>query len=269
MKCLVYTCVFGEYDWIFPPILREAGLDYVVVTDDTGLAVTGWRTLVVDVECFRGAKAANLHHRSLIHRILSGYDYSLYVDGNIRLLGRISKFLEDFSDSGAAMGLYRHPIRSSVREEAETCLKSGKVAEPDRLEAELAYYRSDGFPDDMGLVETGIILKNHRHPDLDRAMALWWQLFEQFGTRDQITLPYVLWKTGVSCMYHADSFRGPNPYFGLYTHRGDQRAPRFYGYVEGRAYDSLCYAAILRAWRFSWSVRRTFRPLLKGIGGSR
>lgn len=267
MKCLVYTCVFGGYDWVFPPICPENGLTYVIVTDDPGLRVSGWQSFLVDIRQFNNAQTANRYYKTLIHRVLKGYDCSLYIDGNIRLLGYTSEFFSQFIASEMSLGLYLHPLRSSVHEEIEVCLSSKKVASPERLAEEFDYYSKDGFPDNVGLFEAGVLLKNHLHPELDSSMELWWQLFERFGTRDQTSLPYVLWKTGVSCMYHENSFREPNPYFGIYTHRGDLRAPRYYGYVEGRAFDNLFYAVILCLWQFTWTVRRVFRQRPKSSGG--
>lgn len=161
--------------------------------------------------------------------------------------------------SGSCLGLFRHPLRSSVREEAQSCLATGKIKDADALDRELSLYREQGFLDDMGLVECTIHFKNHRHAGLADAMELWWSLFERFDTRDQVSLPYVLWRTGVPCTYQPFSFRDPNPYFGFYTHRGDRRAPRHYAYIEGRAYDSRICALILSAWHVYWEVRRAVR----------
>jgi len=107
MKCLVYTCVFDNYDWIFPPTCQEQELSYVIVTDDPTLNVSGWKTLVVDISGFANSKKANLHYRAFIHRVFKEYDFSLYVDGNIRLLGPTREFFSNFSTSNAALGLYR------------------------------------------------------------------------------------------------------------------------------------------------------------------
>lgn len=96
----------------------------------------------------------------------------------------------------------------------------------------------------------------------ESAMSTWWSLYLEFQSRDPVSLSFVLWKTGVECVYHSYSFRDPNPYFGIYTHRGDKRAPKGYAYIEGRAYDSFFYRALLRVWQFSWVIRRKFRSLL-------
>jgi hypothetical protein len=259
IKYVIYTCVFDDYDWIFPPLVKEENISYIIMTDDPELRVFGWETRLVDSSPFRNPKTANLHYRALSHKYLGDFDYSLYVDGNVRLIGKTSEFFTKFRNSGSPLGLFRHPIRYSVKEEAESCLMTGKVFEPDRLQTELAYQANEGFPDNIGLIETTIILKNHRHELLVDAMHLWWANFELFGTRDQIGLPYVIWKKNVPCTYHSFSFREKNPYFGLYTHRKDNRAPRNFAYIEGRSYDSPFYFAVLRFWKFTWVVRRLLR----------
>jgi hypothetical protein len=263
MRYVVYTSVFGNFDWVFTPLELENDICYVLFTDNPGLSVRGWKTVVVEAGRFRDARAANRYYKMFAHREFPEFDCSLYIDGNIRLLGKTSRIIEEFNSSGSCLGLFRHPLRSSVHEEANSCVMTGKITDAATLDKELSFYREVGFLDDVGLVEGGINFKNHRHPCLAEAMELWWSLFERFGTRDQISLPYVLWQTSAPCTYQPFSFRDPNPYFGFYTHRGDERAPRYYAYVEGRSYDSPIYALILGMWHFYWDVRRAARRRLK------
>lgn len=265
MKLLVYTAVFGGYDRVFPPMRPEAGIDYVVVTDDPALSVPGWRTRVIAAGA-QGAKTANLQFKALMHRELPGYDASLYIDGNVRLLGRTSEVFDRFLATGAALGVYRHPLRDTVAAEVEACIAAGK-ADAGKLRAELADYRAEGFADDQGLIEATILLKNHNAPELDPAMGLWRDLFQRYQTRDQVSLPVVLWKTGLPCAYHDGSFRDPNAYFGLYPHRGAAHVPTLFADLSARAYDSLPHRLMLKAWQGSWAVRRAVRRLRTGGAG--
>jgi hypothetical protein len=259
---LVYTCVFGGYDRIFPPVRPEADIDYVIVTDDGKVAVPGWRTMVVDRTRFRSRKAPNRYFKMLAHRSdLAGYDISVYVDGNIRVISRTREFVDAFVRSGAALGSYRHPFRSSVAEEAARCLHQGKLHDRNALEAELAAYRKDGFPDEQGLMETGVVLKNHRHPSLDPAMDLWWDLFERHDSRDQIGLPYVLWKLDLPTLFIEPSYRIRNPYFGIYPHMGDGATTSRYAYVAARSFDNGAFSLAFRAWKLKWRIQRLFRRL--------
>lgn len=258
MARLVYTAVFGGYDRVFPPMVAEPGIDHVLITDDPAMNVGGWRTIVIDPAVYGSPKAANLHYKALMHRELTGYDASLYVDGNIRLKGRTSELFDRFEATGAALGVFPHPKRDNVADEVEACIAAGK-GEAAPLRAEYDAYRAEGFADDQGLIEATIILKNHRAPDLDPAMALWRDLFSKHRTRDQLSLPVVKARTGVSCVYHEFSFRQPNPWFGLYPHRGAKGVPALYADLVARGYDSVPHRLAAGAWRGWWSLRRAFR----------
>lgn len=260
MKLLVYTCVVGGYDRVFPPVKAEPGVDYVIVSDDASIEVEGWRTVAVDASDHATARAHNRRFKMLGHEILSGYDFSIYVDGNIRILGPLSPLVARFIDSGAALGVYPHPTRSKVAEEVSACVAARKSAFPEKLEAEYAEYVADGFPDIGGLVEGGILLKNHAHPALGNAMRLWWSLFERSGSRDQISLPYVIWKTNLSCHYELLSFREANPYFGLYPHAKGKDVPPLYALLSARAYDSKIHRCLLDCWHAKWMLQRRLRP---------
>ena len=157
-----------------------------------------------------------------------------------------------------ALGVFRHATRGSIAEEMAACLARDKVSLTHR---ELEDYRQDGFNDKHGLVEAGILLRNHGHIELDPAMSLWWSLFERYRSRDQFSLPYVLWKTGVPCEWKERSFREPNPYFGIYPHFGASNVSPKYAYLCARAYDSAAYRILLTAWHGKWRVQRSLRKL--------
>lgn len=262
MARLIYTAVFSGYDRVFPPVVPEPGIDLVLVTDDPAMRVPGWRILLIDPAAHGSPKAANLHYKALMHRELPGYDASLYVDGNIRLTGKTSEIFDRFEASGAALGVFPHPLRDNVADEVEACIAAGK-GDPATLRAEYEAYRAEGFADDQGLIEATILLKNHRSPQLDPAMGLWRDLFSRFQTRDQLSLPVVKARTGVALAYHPFSFRDPNPWFGLYPHRGARGVRPLYADLVARAYDSVPHRLLMKTWRGWWTVRRALTKLTR------
>lgn len=259
LRLLVYTCVFGNYDRIFPPIVLEPGVRYVVITDDAELNVPGWHSHVVDRERFASARAANRYYKMLGHRMFGEFDASAYVDGNVRVRDSLCPLLERLLKTGAALGVYPHPIRSTVAEEVETCITAGKIGDSDKLRSEFREYLAEGFPDDQGLIEATILLKNHGHTELDSAMQLWWSLFQRFHSRDQISLPYVLWKTALPFRLQAQSFRVSNSPFGIYPHLAALNVSPMYAYVCARAYDSSVFRAAKSIWHGKWALQRRFR----------
>jgi hypothetical protein len=262
VKRLVYTCVFGGYDRILPPVRREDGIEYVAVTDLPALAVPGWTSMVVDPTSVGTPRVANRYFKILAHEVFPGYDASIYLDGNIRVLGRMRDFFARIEGRGAALGLYRHPLRKTVREEVEQCVRRRQVTDAAAAYSELQDYRDQGFPDEAGcLIEASILLRDHRHQQLKGAMDEWWRLFRTYQSRDQFSLPFVLWRTGVPAVVFEDSFRDPNPCFGWYPHAGAGTANPHYAMLMAKSHGSIAHRVALSLWHLKWKIQRlTRRP---------
>jgi hypothetical protein len=56
-------------------------------------------------------------------------------------------------------------------------------------------YRAQGFPDNSGIIpEGGVIARRHHHPRVRAAMEQWWSELLKHSARDQISLPYIIWR---------------------------------------------------------------------------
>jgi hypothetical protein len=259
MTDLVYTCNFGSYDWVLPPVSPPEGLVHVLVTDALGPKPRGWVSHVVNPADWGGPVAANRYWKMLGHRELPGYERTLYVDANIRLLGDSAAFLDLALPAGATMGLFRHPLRTTVAAEAQACLQVGKVDDAAAVERELGDYTRTGFADDQGLSENTIMARRSGAPRLDEAMQAWWDLYSRYASRDQLSLPVVRWQAGLPVHWIDWSFRDLNPWFSIYSHRKGIGVNPWYALVEARAHDSALHAALLGGWRTARAVRREIR----------
>lgn len=264
MKHLVYTCVIGGYDRVFPPAVRPQAADFVIVTDDPNVKVPGWQTLIVDVSNFASATLANRYYKMLMHRVLPDYGISTYVDGNIRLLGNMDDFVARTHRAGDALTLFPHDRRDTVSAEIATCIALGKLRQPAMAQARYASYLEEGFADGAGLVEAGIIVKDHTHPGTDQAMDLWWNEYRAAPTRDQLSLPYILWKTGVPVGFHDFNYRSPNSWFGVYPHRAAAGMNPRYADMCARAFDSVPHRIAQTLWDRLRKVRRLYRERKTG-----
>lgn len=256
MSDLVYTSMFGNYDWVLPPINLQTGVQHVLVTDQDGPSPLGWERHVVDPAAHGGPAATNRYWKMLGHRELRGFSRTLYVDANIRLLGDTVTFLNEALPEGAAIGLFRHPLRDTITAEAQACLQGNKVLDPKRLAAEIESYHDMGFIDDQGLSENTILARRPEAPGLDFAMQEWWDLYGRHSGRDQISLPVVRWRTGLKVHWLNWSFRDLNPWFAIYSHRKGRNVNPRYAFVEARSYDSSFYNALLRGWDGFRDIRR-------------
>ncbi len=50
-------------------------------------------------------------------------------------------------------------------------------------------------------------------------MCSWWEQFQTFTKRDQLSLPYVLWQSSLPTKIWDWSFRTPNDFLEKYPHR--------------------------------------------------
>ena len=243
MKRVIFTAVFENYDKVFPALHNVRGVDCVLFTDSPSLRVAGWRTLPVDIRAFASGKAANNHYRALAHWYLSDYDTSLYIDGNVRVIRPTLKLFSEFEASGADLGIFPHPERNTVSEEIAACAVLG-LAEEDVMRAEYEANADDGFGDDFGLFDCSIDFKNHTSPRLHAAMEHWDRLFQHYKTRNQLSLPYIIWKYGLIVHRMAGNSRKAHDTFHFYPH------------IKGA--DTIPLSFIIKARARDWALFRLF-----------
>lgn len=223
IRIAVYTAFTRRYDFLFPPSARLDGARCVAFVDDESTLVRGWclRPFPSAVAGY-SPRLANRYCKFFPHKILHHTDYSVYIDGNIRIIGNITPLVVEFIKSNAAIGFFKHRQRSSLIQEFNACIQLGKFAkgEKEKAAAQLDLYRQEGMPLDQSLLDNGIIFRCHHHPMLPEAMASEWEQLRHFSRRDQLSLPYVLWKTGIPTKIWNWSFREKNPIFEVYPHRG-------------------------------------------------
>lgn len=265
-RILVFTFNFGGYDRLYPPLHDEQGVDYAVFTEDSDLSIPGWTTVPVDMRRFTTHKAAAVYHMALAHRVLPGYDASILTGGNFRILRPVRPFVEGNLRPEAPIATYAHPSRDTVAAEAAVCISDGKVKDPDLLRQQVAAYTTEGFPDDLGLLETGVTVRNHAHPDFEKLMESWWAEFERWPTRDQVSLPVALWRTGTRAAVIPGSFRDPNSGFHLTPHVSRSDMTPTYAHVHAMSATSLPNRILLSLWHAKWGVERTIRRLRGGPG---
>lgn len=222
-KRVVYTAVFGGYDRIVPVAFRS-DCDFICFTDEAGLAVPGWRIIHVEPEESGLTTAAlNRIYKMLPHRFLAEYEQSLYVDGNIRLVADPSRLFDKYLATGV-VAIPRHRERDCAYAEAEYCVRLG-MCQRDEIERQLQAYRADGFPLRYGMTENSIILRNHRSGSLVELMEAWWQAYIEGGKRDQLSLPYLVWKHGIEIADLAEGVRVDDSIFRIGFHRKNESLP--------------------------------------------
>lgn len=242
----IITSVFGGFERVWAPMNQMPNLATTLVTD-IPLEMKSPVDVVVAGETFDSPRLANRFHKMLYHATLSPDGVSVYADANVRPINNLMPLFEAFEESGADIGLYRHYARTSVRQESQACLVRNKVENPKSLAEELSFYEDSGFPDTGGMWEGSVIFKRHSSSALQTAMEEWWELYSRFQTRDQFSLPFVIWKHGLKVFDLDDHSPGREHYFVRLQHSQSGLRNRLARYLQARAPENSFWSALHRA----------------------
>jgi GT2 family glycosyltransferase len=193
-KIVIYTAISGGYDSIKLPEKPDPRVDYVLFTDtptpDTGIYQVRPITYFHE-DATRAARFVKTHP----HMLLDGYDIAIWIDSNIMILGDIHPLVEEFLASGKAVAAVPHPLRKSVYEELEACIRL-KKDDAKIMQEQLSHYRIMDF-DHGDLIESNLIMFNLRDDRVRPFLDAWWTENDRYSKRDQLSLNYALTQNNV------------------------------------------------------------------------
>lgn len=198
-KIVIYTCVTGKYDNVLDPFFGFDNVEYVAFTDSTDFKSSIWKKRNIP------DKIAQLKDNILINRYVKfhpkelfnneEYDYSIYIDGNILVVSDLTSLTYGVNEK-TGLAFHRHQFRNCIYNEIEVCrlIKKGNYK---KLREQTDKYRKEGFPEGFGLYECNVIVSDLKNNNSCKILDEWWNDFYNAQSyRDQISLPYVIWKLG-------------------------------------------------------------------------
>lgn len=206
--CVVYTAIFGPYDSLKEqPKIK--GVKYVCFTDQP-LKSDTWRIVRVGLNGL-SPRLRSKEPKLLPHKWLSPYvRRSLWIDGSISLKDDgLIRFVD-----GSGFAMVPHPDRDCIYKEI-AALKHLKSLAGQDFDAQAKKYEESGWPRNAGLWASGIIYRRHT-ARARRFGEAWWFAVNTETTRDQISLPPLLNKFGISVR----PIHGWTRYFGFTPHQG-------------------------------------------------
>lgn len=201
---VVYTSIFGGYDTLITPENVSPNIDYICFTD-TNLESDVWQIIKVPAIYNDSTRCAR-KYKLLPHRFLNQYDCSVWIDGNITIHGDVNKFIDTYLPS-TNIAVYDHmqcfDKRNCIYQEAQAIFyfgqKNGNYKDdPNTIQQQIERYMNDSYPQNNGLVSSGIILRNHNSADVIDCMEHWWSEVKYGSKRDQLSFNYSAWKTGLN-----------------------------------------------------------------------
>ena len=196
-RVAIYTVNIGGYDHLIQPLFTNDKCDYYIVSDKkpTDLGVWKWidaNKYIEDLNTTNVKKARYIKtHPQLFFK---DYDYSIFIDGNIRCITDITKYIANINKN-TGIAIHPHPYRDCIYKESKACKITGK-GNYNVMKKQVQEYKAEGMPELFGLFETNVVIRDHNKKECIEIMDSWWNEIDKKSERDQISLTYVLWKLG-------------------------------------------------------------------------
>lgn len=196
IKVAVYTCITNGYDTVKEPIYIDNDTDYYLFTDSMhkGNKNSIWKNKIIDCEEYEDE--ANRYYKFHPDIFKKDYDFAIYIDGNVKVVSDVTTICSIAREAKTGIAMHEHHLRDCAYEEGKAC-KYYKRGNQEKIKEALLKMKKEGFPERFGLCEATIIVYDLKNKNAIKISHEWWDLYYNSKTkRDQIFLPYVLWKNG-------------------------------------------------------------------------
>ena len=195
-KIVCYTCVAGCYDTLVDPLIVSDNIDYICFSDQN-FNTKVWKILPIPKEL---AEYDDVRKQRLVkilaHKFLKDYIVSIWVDANIQILRDLNLLLNQYDLSKHDFYVRKHLFRQCIYDEAEVCIQKQKDIKENILK-HIARYKAEGYPAQNGLVESGILIRQHNQTNCVQIDNYWAKEIITGSFRDQLSFNYVVWKNNL------------------------------------------------------------------------
>lgn len=193
---VVYTAITGDYDHPVNHMQQEIDVDYLYFTDGDSRPDQDWWRVVklpdmLRLDNRRRAKLPKVYPHFFSE--LTDYKYSVWIDGDMEILK--PNFVQEF------LSYLKNGMVISPHFDGRDCAYGEATIRPAKyqnepIDEQIAYYKRDGFPENFGLYECGVMARDMDNQEVKELGLAWMNHNLLFSYQDQISLPYCLWKTG-------------------------------------------------------------------------
>ena len=232
---VIYTAIIGGYDELIEPSFKPKGWDFICFSDRPLKSKT-W-TVKDTLPLYEDNTRTARKHKLLPHRLFPNYDFSLWIDGNINVIGDVNELLPILDDVNYATYDHNQNIldpRDCIYEEARVILEFGAINmkktpekgmknykdNPNLIQKQINRYKSEGYPPNNGLVVQMEVLRRHNKKDVIDAMELHWEELKHNSKREQLSFNYIAWKTKLNFNYIQGDSRNNKYFVNVGAHKG-------------------------------------------------
>lgn len=224
---VIYTCLTGGYDDLLQPVVIDRDFDYICFSNDIpDKQIGAWQIRRIHFETNDNSRLSR-YPKILPHKVLAEYEYSVYVDANIQIVGQefydiINKRIEE----GVMIAQVPHPFEDCVYEDIRFAFGVNKV-DFKTSRKQYRHLKLEGYPKHNGLYENNLILRKHNDERVKNIMCDWWKEYISYSKRDQFSLVFVYWQHNFKpnwLLEQANNVRNVN-YLKFYEFHNDYSQP--------------------------------------------
>lgn len=164
-----------------------------------------WKTIEAKLLFDNPRRNARMY-KILSHQFIND-EWSLWMDGNISLNVSPEEIIKKYGKNDIVM--FNAHDWHTLKEEVDNIVTLGKDI-PENVYPQYKKYIKDGYIDDH-LTCTGCILRHHTSKVIE-FNNFWWSELCAGSVRDQISVDYAIWKTGIKvshfdgCIWNSPDF---------------------------------------------------------------
>lgn len=191
---VIYTSLTGGYDQLIQPKCIFEGFDYICFSNDFKEKKVGiWDIRPIPFESKDKTRLSRFVKLNP-HIALPDYEYSLWMDSNLCVItNELLDIVIPLIEKKTMMASVLHPRFDCIYDDAIKCIWDGRDSYF-AIKKQISFLYSQKYPSHNGLYENNLILRKHNEELIIKISEEWWQLYNSFSKRDQLSLCYVLWK---------------------------------------------------------------------------
>lgn len=201
-KIAVYTCITGNYDKLLAPMYIDNNCDYYLLTDVPDNIPIENEQYYTRINIFdkipkeiTKSNEQNRYCKMHGYELFPDYRYSIYIDGNIQIIGPISEYTKLIGKCGLATR--RHHCTSIVYSGIMRIMVRGVIKRSEAIAAG-NWLIAHGMPLCKNHFLCSVIICDHDNRIAINILNQWFEYYMSNPVkRDQFYLPYVLWEMGI------------------------------------------------------------------------
>jgi len=214
-NCIIYSSNYGHYDAVNPALNCGPNIRYIMFCDFIPQKnYNGWeiRDFNNFPECVNTPILKSKYIKMFPYIVMPDITWpTIWVDSSYQIISKkfVSTILPYLTNNGIA--IYKHQKRNNILDELDRLLTYSKYNNLN-IKEQVYSYIDDGFPSNYGLWAGGLISRL-KCDNSEKICQLWWDEIIKWTYRDQLSLPYILWKNNLKIdtiflrQYTGDLFR--------------------------------------------------------------